>query len=330
MASFDIELPKIDEKTLGDAKAIKQVMDYLFQLNEQLKYVLSHLDGENMTETFKEEVQSSEAIQKFERKLESTDGAVQSVLKQTAEGFKLYVRKDDVINSINNSSEVDVNGDYIKLNASKILLEGYTTINGAFTVDEEGYLRCSGGTVGAFTVTGNGAIMGNGSMMVGSMTMDGSTITGLKSAPNLKIGRANIDEGKYGLQQNNYVMGIGNDGKLDFGIPYVTINGTEYPLNYTYGTPPGGGTATSVTAIRILADNLHKRASNSASSESLGYVQSGELYQGSISGNWAYCTYELVHTSDGYTSIPLDRSFYCATQSSSGKKYVEQTTVQLA
>lgn len=329
MAAFGFELPNINGNTLKDEKERKQIMDYLFQLTEQLKYTLSHLDEENMTDEFKEEIQSSEAIQSFERRLESTDGAVQSVLKQTAEGFKLYVRKDDVINSINNSSEVDVNGEYIKLNASKILLEGYTTINGAFTVDEEGYLRCTGGTVGAFTVTKDGAIMGNGSMMVGNMTMDGTAITGLQSAPNLKVLPRNIQEGRYAeLTQGSQVLGL-DGGEFAFGVPYVTVNGVDYLVNFSYGSysPP---TSTSVTAIRILADDLHKRASASASSNSLGYAQSGELYRGSITGNWAYCTHELVYTSGGYTQIPLERNFYCATQSSSGKKYVEQTTVQLA
>ena len=323
MASLGFNLPNISGNTLKDEKERKQIMEYLFQLTEQLKYTLTHLDGDNMTDEFKEEIESTEAIQSFERKLQSTDGQLQTILKQTAEGFKLYVKRDDIISAINQSAEM------VGIDANKILLEGYVSINGTFSVDEEGYVRCTGGTLGAFTVDGNGAIMGNGSMMIGSMTLDGTTITGMQNAPNLKIAPQNIQEGRYAeLTQGSQVLGI-DGGEWAFGTPYVTIDGVDYLVNFSWGgyTPP---TQTSVSAIRILADNLHKRASASASSDSLGYCQSGELYVGSISGDWAHCTAELTYTANGYTSIPLEMDFYCATKSGSGKAYVEKTTVQLA
>ena len=320
MAAFGFDLPNINGNTLKDEKERKQIMDYLFQLTEQLKYTLSHLDQDNMTESFREEIQSTEAIKSFERMLESADGRLQAVLKQTAEGFKFYVKKDDVISSINQSGEM------IAIDASKLKLEGYVTINGSFTVDEEGYLRCTGGTLGAFTVDGNGAIMGNGRMMIGSMTLDGKTISGMTSAPNLKIEPKNIQEGKWAeLGQGSQVLGVDGNYGFAFGVPYVTINGTDYYVNFTTGgyTPP---TSTTVDAVRLTGDRVYKRTGPGTNYPEIGYCYAGEIYRGSVSGGWAYCTAQLTYSSSagGYVSVPLEQSFYCAAQ------YVEQTTVQLA
>ena len=57
----------------------------------------------------------------------------------------LRVEKDGIISAINQSAES------VKISASKILLEGYTTINNSFSVDVDGTT-----TMGGFKVAGNG------------------------------------------------------------------------------------------------------------------------------------------------------------------------------
>ena len=59
--------------------------------------------------------------------------------------ISLRVEKDGVISAINQSAET------VQINASKIKLEGYTTINNSFAVDVDGTTR-----IGGFKVSGNG------------------------------------------------------------------------------------------------------------------------------------------------------------------------------
>ncbi len=69
----------------------------------------------------------------------------QSKIDQQATQISLRVEKDGIISAINQSAET------VQINASRIKLEGYTTINGAFSVDVDGTT-----TMGGFKVSGNG------------------------------------------------------------------------------------------------------------------------------------------------------------------------------
>lgn len=317
MASFGFDLPNINGNTLKDEKERRQVMEYLFQLTEQLKHTLTHLDEDNMTESFKEEIQSTGAIKSFERKLESTDGQLRSVLKQTAEGFKLYVKKDDVISAINQSAEM------VGIDASKILLEGYVSINGTFSVDEQGYLHCLGGTLGAFSVDSTGAIMGNGKWMVGNMTFDGSSALGLERARNLLITPDNIDylKGTSFVTGDSYLLGIVVSGwpsystEFAVGTPYVDIDGTRYYIGLeSMGGAEEDPDASKVPAIRITSrgDSLRKRTSPSLSASTIGNCRTNEMYQATVADAWAYCTKSIILQDGIYYAINLETPFYCA------------------
>lgn len=71
--------------------------------------------------------------------------AILLVNKATAE-IELKVSKNEVISAINLSPEE------ITINANKIKLEGYTTINGKFSVDLDGNMTATGGTIGGWNI----------------------------------------------------------------------------------------------------------------------------------------------------------------------------------
>lgn len=74
----------------------------------------------------------------------ATKYEVNSAITQTANEINLKVSKkvdeNEIISTINQSAEE------VKIKANKIGLEGYTTINEGFSVDEEGNMTCNGAT----------------------------------------------------------------------------------------------------------------------------------------------------------------------------------------
>lgn len=73
-----------------------------------------------------------------------------------------YVGNEEVVSKINQSAEA------IQIEANKIALEGYTTINGGFTIDEEGNASIANGTVNIDT---NGIQLASGTKIVGGNGM---------------------------------------------------------------------------------------------------------------------------------------------------------------
>ena len=48
MAKFSLKLPEINEEALSDQQAIRKILSYLYQLNEQLRYMMMNLDEDNI------------------------------------------------------------------------------------------------------------------------------------------------------------------------------------------------------------------------------------------------------------------------------------------
>ena len=154
MAAFQgFDLPEVSADKLASMsredllKHLKQLEEYMYTLTEQLRYTLNNLDADNMSDDFVAEVSNSSAVRALTQTVENVQNGMKSVQKQTAEGFENVVYKDEVVSSINQTAEL------VKIDASKIALEGYVTINGTFKVDESGYLRCDGGEIGGFSIT---------------------------------------------------------------------------------------------------------------------------------------------------------------------------------
>ena len=176
MAAFQgFDLPEISADKMASMsredllKHLKSLEEYMYTLTEQLRYTLSNLDAENMSDDFVAEVSSSSAIRQLKQTVEDTANGMKSIQKQTAEGFENVVYKDEVVSSINQTAEL------IKIDADKIALEGYVSINGKFTVDENGNMTATGGTIGGFAIEDN-KILASGIELDSSASSGGLTI----------------------------------------------------------------------------------------------------------------------------------------------------------
>lgn len=103
--------------------------------------------------------------------------SMQTQLEITAEGLSSTVTKDNIISTINQSSEA------VSISASKINLNGVVTANNNFKIDTNGKMTCvnatisgsvttgdlkaSGGTIAGFTINGNN-LTGNGVTLYGN------------------------------------------------------------------------------------------------------------------------------------------------------------------
>lgn len=170
MAFAGFDLPDIKESDLQDEKQRRQIMEYLYQLTEQLRYVLSNLDEENFSDDFKAEVQQSERINDITQRIDDAQQGLSSMRRQTAEGFAQTVSKDGVISAINQSSEM------VQVAADKINLQGYVTVT---DLSGNGTTTINGGNITTGVISGD-RIMGGtivGSTVYGG-TVSGGTITG--------------------------------------------------------------------------------------------------------------------------------------------------------
>ena len=120
-----------------------------------------------------------------------------SKIRRTADEINLEVGKkvnqDEVIASINLSPE------QIKILAKNLQLEGFTSINGNFTIDEEGNMTCNDAKI-------NGAIIANGEKFSldeeGNMTCKSATMENV-TCENFTIKNSTIQEGYIELKSTN-------------------------------------------------------------------------------------------------------------------------------
>ena len=120
-----------------------------------------------------------------------------SRIRRTADEINIEVSKkvnqDEVIASINLSPE------QIKILAKNLQLEGFTSINGNFTIDEEGNMICNDATI-------NGAVIANGENF--SVDADGNVICNSATMKNVTcenftIKNSTIQEGYIELKSTN-------------------------------------------------------------------------------------------------------------------------------
>lgn len=61
---LEIKLPELNEHSFDTAKGTKLVLDYMYQLNRQLRYMLCHLDEENLESSITDKLDSIEGLKK--------------------------------------------------------------------------------------------------------------------------------------------------------------------------------------------------------------------------------------------------------------------------
>ena len=93
MAGINIELPAFAPDDLNDPRARRRIVSYLYRLAEQVKYLSTHIDGENMTDDFQQEMVStasasvrdelSGTLTKFETQIEQNAREISTKASQT-------------------------------------------------------------------------------------------------------------------------------------------------------------------------------------------------------------------------------------------------------
>ena len=93
MAGINIELPAFAPDDLNDPRARRRIVSYLYRLAEQVKYLSTHIDGENMTDDFQQEMISTASasvrdeltgtLTKFETQIEQNAREISTKASQT-------------------------------------------------------------------------------------------------------------------------------------------------------------------------------------------------------------------------------------------------------
>ena len=93
MAAINISMPTFGADDLNDPRARQRIVSYLYQLAEQVKYLSTHIDGENMTDDFQQEMVStasasvrdelSGTLTKFETQIEQNAREISTKASQT-------------------------------------------------------------------------------------------------------------------------------------------------------------------------------------------------------------------------------------------------------
>ena len=146
--------------------------------------------------------------------LQSAVVDLNSSITQTAEEINLEVSKkvgnNEIISKINQSAEK------VSIQANKINLEGYTTINGRFKVNENGELECSGGLIELYDDTSetNAKLKITGSKNV-SMLFGNGLIVGEPTDQETYLGRAVMHMEKDGTYTFLLHDGVTSDGVVN-------------------------------------------------------------------------------------------------------------------
>ena len=154
------QLPNITDSDLRTEKGIKEIKDYLYQLQEQLRFVLNNIDLDNLS-----------------KDLATQAADTQSMIEKTRDRIALLVSENNGTDQVNSAAIIAAinKGESIaKIIADKIALEGIVTVNGRFWIDENGKMGANGaeinGTVISQTVDSHGDVwksaMENGSLMI--------------------------------------------------------------------------------------------------------------------------------------------------------------------
>lgn len=131
---------------------------------------------------------------------------MQTQLEITAEGLSSTVNKDNIISTINQSSEA------VSISASKINLNGVVTANNNFKIDTNGKMTCVNATISGSVTTGN--LTASGGTIAG-FTINGNNLTGNgvtlygNTEGKLTLGAVDI-EGYTGLSVKGNLYAEGN------------------------------------------------------------------------------------------------------------------------
>lgn len=143
--------------------------------------------------------------------------SMQTQLEITAEGLSSTVTKDNIISTINQSSEA------VSISASKINLNGVVTANNNFKIDTNGKMSCVNADI-------------SGSVTTGNLKASGGTIAGFDIYGSyLKGGTCSLYSGQSGgkLELGQITLSGQKSGLVTLGVDYsITAGATIFTNGY--------------------------------------------------------------------------------------------------
>lgn len=95
MALYTVPLPSVDSGDEDISRQMRKIIGYLRQLDEQLKYVLCNLDGENLSDSFRAVIDSSTDAAVLDE-LTGNIANLSTEIKQTAQAITLKASRADL------------------------------------------------------------------------------------------------------------------------------------------------------------------------------------------------------------------------------------------
>lgn len=118
MALIDINLPNIKESDLDSAKERRKIIEYLYALQEQLRYTLSNLGAENLSDELTQTISgAAEKAEEATRKVSDAAGNY-SRISQKVDSLELEVKNDDT------SSRIALMAGGAEISAKNITMKG--------------------------------------------------------------------------------------------------------------------------------------------------------------------------------------------------------------
>ncbi|MBR3019791.1 MAG: hypothetical protein IKH57_22395 [Clostridia bacterium] len=154
----------------GNVKDVRQVMDYLRQLEDQLRYVIQHIGAENIQQGAIGEEQLSHKVNEDMRAVRKTVkdmGRSLSSYRQTAEEIALEVRRleEDGVEKVSNSA-LTINADGIDMSGGEINIRAGSAFRAksgglfeVFAADENSCLKFGGTEQNPNASLGNGGTL---------------------------------------------------------------------------------------------------------------------------------------------------------------------------
>lgn len=191
-------LPEIKDSNLNDEKERRKILEYLYQLTEQLRFTLSNLDEENFSDSVSDNIQGAyTAASSASKEVKDMSGNV-SRIKQFADTLTLAVENGDT------SSSIALMANGVQIASEEIILRGAVTFTDLATA---GRTTINGSNIKTGTINANNVAVTN----LNANNIKSGTISGIQVS------------GIYGTFDELEALG----GLIHFGRNYIEINGVE-------------------------------------------------------------------------------------------------------
>lgn len=250
---------------------------------KSIKLLGTRIDGANQTITTVQQTVNAQAgtISSIASRVSATETNISNLtisVNGISSTVSSKVGKNEIISSINQSSES------VTINANKINLNGVVTANNTFKIDTSGYMTCTGGTIGGFSIKTDYITGGNNIKMSLNVNDDGypSIKWGVSSKTYVSLGMnvGSFMNGQLGLYNNNTTR---NESAI-LNPAFLTLNGVYHNIQLSAGL-------TDVTTGNILPAIKIYRQTYPTRIVSLGVSSTGKISL--VATNWPTSSSEV-------------------------------------